>query len=159
MDNEKENLPSLEDMDMPALPPEELSEADREAQLWLEELLAATAPATTESTDPVFTEDAVMEEIAPAQMPSFEGTTAEEPAKQEAAEPTWLQDLESPVEETDSIGADELAVAQHEMADLSDIELEKIIQEALSEEWDNAAIQSEIMAHTADLPETTEAPL
>ena len=159
MDNEKENLPSLEDMDMPALPPEELSEADREAQLWLEELLAATAPAATESTDPVFTEDAVMEEIAPAQMPSFEGTTAEEPAKQEAAEPTWLQDLESPAEETDRIGADELAVAQHEMADLADIELEKIIQEALSEEWDNAAIQSEIMAHTADLPETTEAPL
>ena len=81
MDNEKENLPSLEDIEMPALPPEELSEADREAQLWLEELLAATAPATTESTDPVFTEDTVMEELAPAQMPSFEGTPAEEPVK------------------------------------------------------------------------------
>ncbi len=35
------------------------------------------------------------------------------------------------------IGADESAVAGHSMADLSDIELERIIQEAMSAEWDD----------------------
>ena len=34
------------------------------------------------------------------------------------------------------IGADEQAVAAYDMADLSDIELEKIIQEAMAEDWD-----------------------
>ena len=48
----------------------------------------------------------------------------------------WFDDLMHTPETGEEIGADEQAVASYDMADLSDIELEKIIQEAMAEEWD-----------------------
>ncbi|MBQ8769433.1 MAG: endolytic transglycosylase MltG [Oscillospiraceae bacterium] len=48
----------------------------------------------------------------------------------------WFDDLMHTPETGAEIGADEQAVASYDMADLSDIELEKIIQEAMAEQWD-----------------------
>ncbi len=102
----------------------ELNEAELEAQKWLEELLASTEP------DPL----PVVEEVPPQE------PTPDEPDEH------WFQQLESPLDSAPEIGADEVAVASHEMTDMADAELEKIIQEAMSEEWDLAAIEHEIMS-------------
>ena len=48
----------------------------------------------------------------------------------------WFDSLTDKPEAGQEIGPDEQAVAPYDMADLSDIELEKIIQEAMAEEWD-----------------------
>ncbi len=58
---------------------------------------------------------------------------AESPAPDFSVAESWLDTDSNPPE----IGADESAVAGHSMADLSDIELERIIQEAMSAEWDD----------------------
>ncbi len=50
----------------------------------------------------------------------------------------WFDGLMDTPETGDEIGTDEQAVAGYDMADLSDIELEKIIQEAMDDEWDLA---------------------
>lgn len=49
---------------------------------------------------------------------------------------SWFDGLMNTPETGAEIGTDEQAVAAYDMADLSDIELEKIIQEAMAEEWD-----------------------
>ena len=49
---------------------------------------------------------------------------------------SWFDDLMDTPQSREEIGADEQAVASHDMVDLSDMELEKIIQEAMAEEWD-----------------------
>jgi len=48
----------------------------------------------------------------------------------------WFDDLMRTPETGEEIGADEQAVASHDMPELSDMELEKIIQEAMAEDWD-----------------------
>ncbi len=48
----------------------------------------------------------------------------------------WFDGLTDMPGTGEDIGTDEKAVAAHDMADLSDMELEKIIQEAMAEEWD-----------------------
>lgn len=53
----------------------------------------------------------------------------------EAQQDDWFQDLLSPAENTDEIGTDEHAISGHEMGDIADMELEKIIQEAKSSDW------------------------
>ena len=52
------------------------------------------------------------------------------------AEQDWFEELTAPVDEAPEIGTDEHAVADHDMSDLADMELEKIIREAMSDEWD-----------------------
>ena len=47
----------------------------------------------------------------------------------------WFDDLIDSGEPSQEIGTDEQAVASYDMADLSDIELEKIIQEAMEDDW------------------------
>ena len=47
----------------------------------------------------------------------------------------WFDGLTDPAAGSEEISTDEHAIADHDMASLSDIELEKIIQETLSEDW------------------------
>lgn len=49
----------------------------------------------------------------------------------------WFDTLLSPGEQAQEIGTDEQAVSAHGMSDIADMELDKIIQEALSERWDS----------------------
>lgn len=140
MDNEKQNPLPQEDLEpMPQDIAEEMTEADREAQQWLEQLLAATAPAEEPAEAPAGESEPVPEEMA------GEITEPQEPAA-DAQEPDWFQQLEAPAEQVQQIGTDEHAVSQHDMSDLADIELDKIMQEAMSDDWNIAAIESEIMA-------------
>lgn len=48
----------------------------------------------------------------------------------------WFDGFANTAKPDTEIGTDEQAVAGYDMADLSDIELEKIIQEAMEDEWD-----------------------
>ncbi len=135
MENEKQN--QLPEEIQPDLTPE-LSEADLEAQKWLEELLAATAPAEAPNEEPAETNiEFFQEEVS---LPE------ETPAAEMPQEPEWFQELEAPAEAVPSIGTDEQAVSQHEMTDIADMELDKIMQEAMSDDWNIAAIESEVMA-------------
>lgn len=52
----------------------------------------------------------------------------------------WLDELLASPDTGDEIGADEHAVSAHGMSHLSDMELEKIMQEAMSDDWDLDAI-------------------
>ncbi len=47
----------------------------------------------------------------------------------------WLDELLSQPQSNEEIDTDEHAVAAHDMADIADMELEKIIQEAIEAEW------------------------
>ncbi len=109
----------------------ELSEADLEAQKWLEELLAATEP------EPL---------PEPEDTPSAEPEPAE--PETEPGDDHWFQQLESPLNSAPQIDADPYAVASHEMANMADMELEKIMSEAKSEEWDMEAIEQEILSES-----------
>ena len=156
MDNEKENLFPQEDQaaEMPALPQEELSDLDREAQLWLEQLLASTAPDMTEPAEEPETEAPIAEEPEP-----IEESAAEEMPVAEDHEPDWFRELEAPAEQVQQISTDEHAVLDHDMADLADMELEKIMQEAMSDEWSMAAIQNEILNQEEELSESEDNPV
>lgn len=55
----------------------------------------------------------------------------------------WLEDLLTTPETGDEISADENAVSAHGMGSLSDMELEKIMQEAMSDDWNLEAILAE----------------
>ena len=69
----------------------------------------------------------------------------------------WFDSLTDASNTDAEIGADEQAVASYDMADLSDIELEKIIQEAMAEEWDlNDDILSEPEAEAYPEEEITD---
>ncbi len=106
-------------------PQDELqTEADLEAQRWLEELLAATEAAAE----------------APVEEPSPDDGFVPE------MDNSWFEQLESPAEAVQEIGTDEGAVASHGMSDLADMELNKIIDESKSEDWDVAAIENEILS-------------
>ncbi len=84
-------------------------------------------------------------------------------AKAEADTDALFQDI--PV--TKPIGVDDTAMDSHSMSDLSDMELEKIIQEAMSEEWDMDLPAEETLPEPdtggfidnaySDEPENTEA--
>ncbi len=131
MENElNKDLPEIH---IPADNPE-LSEADLEAQRWLEELLAATEP------DPL---------PQPEEPPAAETEEAAQPEAQ-PQEDHWFQQLESPLDAAPQIDADAYAVASHEMANMADMELEKIMHEAKSEDWDMAAIEQEILTETIE---------
>ena len=71
----------------------------------------------------------------------------------------WFHSLLSSTETADEIGTDEHALSGHEMGDLADIELEKIIQEAKASDW---ALMEEDHAFLSDLapqPEKVEEPV
>lgn len=113
MDNEHRN--DLPEQDWDALlntPAEEpaMSEADLEAQKWLDALLASTAPGPAPEPEP--------------------------PAEAPAPTDDWFGQLEAPAETAQEIGTDEHAVASHEMTDMADMELEKIMQETMSDDWE-----------------------
>ena len=137
MDNElKKELPEqgLPETDTFAPEQTELTESDLEAQRWLDELLAATEP------DPL-----PLSDEAPAVEPEI-SAPGETEAAGEPEDEHWFDQLEAPVEDVPEIGTDEHAVSAHEMADMADMELEKIMQEAMSEDWDIAAIEQEILS-------------
>ncbi len=124
--------------DLPQLDSPELTGADLEAQQWLDELLASTEPDALPEVEDVPAEPEAPSEAEPA---PDEGPDAERPDDEH-----WFDQLEAPAEESLEIGTDEHAVSSHEMADMADMELEKIIQEAMSNEWDLAAIEREILS-------------
>lgn len=131
MDHEsKHELPEQDRLDQMNIPAEDvpLSEMDLEAQRWLDALLAATEPSP--ESRPAEPEP----ELPPAEITPME------------PENDWFQQLEAPAEAMEEIGADEHAVSSHEMASIADMELEKIMQEAMSDEWDLAAIEREILS-------------
>lgn len=155
---ENENWKDLPDTGNPEPADTELTEADLEAQRWLEELLASTdpdpligaevlaeLPAEPEiSTEP---ELSVQPEIPEGLELSAAPEAQEEPVSQSQEEEAhWFEQLESPVDSAPEIGTDEHAVSAHEMTDMADMELEKIIQEAMSEDWDISAIEREILS-------------
>lgn len=123
---------------MPDLETGEISEADQAAQAWLEQLLATTAPGAT------------VPETAPEE-PAVEDTPLEtEESEPVPQEPEWFLELEAPAEQVQQIGTDEHAVSQHDMTELADMELDKIMQEAMSDEWDIAAIEHEILSQSSE---------
>lgn len=63
----------------------------------------------------------------------------------------WFEKLLNPQEPAKEISADEQAVSSHGMSTLADAELEKIIREALSEDWG--------MEGSIEAPEPEEAPV
>ena len=67
-------------------------------------------------------------------------------------EQDWFAGLTSPLPKAEEISADESAMAQHDMSNLADMELEKIIKEAMSDEWDLPDIDTRLMEE----PITTE---
>ncbi|MBE6975159.1 MAG: endolytic transglycosylase MltG [Ruminococcaceae bacterium] len=93
---------------------------DEEARAWLEQLLAAAGQ--------------------------------EEPPAEEEKPPENLEDsavygqMVAPAEAVAEIGTDETAVAHHDMTDMGDIEVERIIRETLDDDWDITAIENEIMS-------------
>ena len=62
---------------------------------------------------------------------------------QDLPEDLFADLLPSAQAEEEEIATDEQAVGSHPMADISDMEFEKIMQEALSEEWDLEDIAAE----------------
>ena len=61
----------------------------------------------------------------------------------------WFEGLLDPQDDTPEIGTDEHAVAAHEMSDLADMELDKIMHEAMSDEWDLSVIENELLSEPA----------
>ena len=76
----------------------------------------------------------------------------------------WFDELLSPADSQQEIGTDEHAVAAHDMSDLADMELDKIMHEAMSDEWDLSSIENELLSEPAveeplppvDQPEYTD---
>ena len=62
---------------------------------------------------------------------------------------SWFDGLMDTPNTGAEIGTDEQAVASYDMADLSDIELEKIIQEAMAEEW---GVNEDSLPTTGNMP-------
>jgi len=147
MDQERKQTPESEDVYQTD---EQIqTEADLEAQRWFEELLAATE-AASEATVATPESQESSEEQEPQEAQNDQPEAASNPATAEQNQPEtvddWFQQLESPAESMQEIGTDEQAVAHHDMANMEDIELEKIILETMSEEWDISAIEQEIMS-------------
>lgn len=65
-------------------------------------------------------------------------------------EDSWFDSLMSPEGSAEEIKADELAVSGSGLAQIGDMELEKILKEASSEEWDPAAAEALLEAGTFD---------
>ena len=55
----------------------------------------------------------------------------------------WFEDLLTAPDTGEEIGTDEQAVSSHAMTGLSDLELEKIMQEAMSDDWDIPLTEAE----------------
>ena len=147
MDQERKQTPGMEDVYQTD---EQIqTEADLEAQRWFEELLAATE-AASEATVATPAPQESPEEQEPQEAQNDQPETASDPVHVEPNQPEtvddWFQQLESPAESMQEIGTDEQAVANHDMANMEDIELEKIILETMSEDWDISAIEQEIMS-------------
>ena len=64
-------------------------------------------------------------------------------------EQDWFDSLVIPAKDAVEIGADESAIAEHDMSDLADMELDKIMQEAMSDEWDLSAIEHDYLSEPA----------
>lgn len=64
----------------------------------------------------------------------------------------WFDDLLPPPETGEEIGADESAVASHGMSELADLELEKIMQEAMSEQWDLELSEEHVLSEIEPEP-------
>lgn len=69
--------------------------------------------------------------------------------KNNPQEQDWFEGLSSPADSAPEIGTDEHAVADHDMSDLADMELEKIMKEAMSDEWDLSQIENELLSEPA----------
>lgn len=145
MDNEKKNTPG-EELDWfsqfsDGEDPGDISDTDQEAQAWLDELLGAVDKEVSANIDAPIPE----EEPAPVEepIPSEEPAPAEEPAPKE---PDIFQQMVSPLEDMEEIGADEHAASDHRMTDIADMELDKIMQEAMSDDWDVATIEQGILS-------------
>lgn len=65
----------------------------------------------------------------------------------------WFDDLLAAPETGEEISADESAVSAHGMSSLSDVELEKIMQEAMSDDWDIDEILAQDMLTDPTLDE------
>lgn len=70
--------------------------------------------------------------------------------KNNPQEQDWFENLTDPADEAQEIGTDEHAVSAHGMSDLADMELDKIIHEAMSDEWDLSAIENELLSEPAE---------
>ncbi len=70
------------------------------------------------------------------------------------ADPDWFDDILSQPARNDEIGPDEQAVSSAGLSDFSDLEFEKIMKEALAEEW-----EPEKLAEEAALTAEAEEPL
>ena len=131
MDHENKNDLPMDWLDQPQADDAPLTEADLEAQKWLEDLLASSSPEEPAQAEPAPQESAVqsLQDVVP-----------------ETKDDHWFQQLEMPADSAQEIHSDETALSSHEMTDMADMELEKIIQEAMSQDWDVAAIENEILS-------------
>ena len=118
MDNEKMSGQSEDWFDRLSADDTPPSETDQEAEAWLEELLSSAGAEQAPEPEP----EAVPEE------------------------PEFFEQLVSPMEDVEEIGTDEQAVLKHDMTDLADMEFDKIMQEALSDDWDISDIEREILS-------------
>lgn len=106
-------------------------DTDEAARAWLEELLASAG----KPEDP------------PVDAPKPAESQPEEPKPAEPeAQPDIFDQMVAPADSVAEIGTDESAVAQHGMTDMADMEVDRIIQETMAEDWDISAIEQEIMA-------------
>lgn len=69
--------------------------------------------------------------------------------KNNPQEQDWFENLTIPADDVKEIGTDEQAVSAHDMSDLADMELDKIIKEAMSDEWDLSDIENELLSEPA----------
>lgn len=80
----------------------------------------------------------------------------------DSQEKDWFDSLLSPEENASEIGTDEHALSGHEMGDMADIELEKIIQEAKSSDWtlseEDSAFLAGVIPQEEPAPQTPNAP-
>ena len=136
MDNEKINGQS--DDWFENLTPGGDPDTDQEAEAWLEELLATVNDL--------------------ADTPAEENAPAPDPAPQPEEEDILFDQLLSPMADAQEIGTDEQAISDHQLTDLADMELDKIMQEAMSDDWDISAIEHEILSEPIPevFPETSD---
>lgn len=69
--------------------------------------------------------------------------------KNNPQEQDWFEGLTSPIPSSDEIGTDEQAMADHNMSNIADMELDKIMREAMSDEWDLTDIETELLNEPA----------
>lgn len=88
-------------------------------------------------------------DAAPAEA---DGTLPELANNEESADNRWLEELLKAPEAAEEISAAETAISPYAMSELSDLEFEKIMQEALSEDWDLDAAAEQTLAEPDPTP-------